>query len=293
MERIDPDPATRCGEGLAAPIPTHRFSSPIVPATEPSNGDGTQPLLFALMARADCHIMPTLVERPDDNLCEAFAKMREAAASLKIGKQPLDSILWTRVAAYWNGEMAASLAESARSDAQAYLLLAPTAISRRALYFRRASPIIVTQSISGPLAGEGPFLALLRCRIDATGRMQASSGHVQAIASPARFFPILSDHERDVLQVLFALQRNLDRYGIDLSISRPLIPENGGFVDQMIISVLFQDGSNCRLCVNMSDGQQSMRSQSGSVPSFRMHGASLRDGSFVRWLRENLLNQKC
>ncbi|SEK03989.1 hypothetical protein SAMN05518849_1329 [Sphingobium sp. AP50] len=289
-EPCNPFPDSRCGVALSDPATgSARLYDGSSRDVQLIGGD-TSSLLLTLMARASCHILPPLIERPEESLDDAIEAMRGAARMIMIGKLPLDRMLWTRSRPYWNGEIANRLNATFKGDAQAYLLLIATAVAPRALYFKRAAPIIVTQSISGQCASGGPFLALLRCGIDAGGRIEAISGHAQAIASPACFFPIFSDFERDIIHILRALQRNLDRYGINLSISRPIDAMSKFLACRLNINVHFQDASKCRLCVMTSDSQTPSLWQTRSVPTFRFHRASLQDGRFVQWLQNRIFD---
>lgn len=102
----------------------------------------------------------------------------------------------------------------------ALLVLPASTANARALYFDHRSPLQVGGGIAGVTGLEGPYLALVECVRDFTGRLAARRGFVQAVFSRDWLVPVESQLERETLQLLMALQDRLDDHGLHCAIAR-------------------------------------------------------------------------
>ncbi|EPR11061.1 hypothetical protein M527_03035 [Sphingobium indicum IP26] len=243
-----------------------------------------------MLARAPTNRILPPSQWPEGSLTDEMERIREAAQHFHASPGvALRQVLWTRSGPYWNGEIAAELArQPACEQPTGFVLLFARDFSRRAVLLGHAQPFVVDKEIVGNREAGGPYLVLIACELDPTGRAVASIGYAQPVLSGHHFMPVASPFERDVLTALVALQRKLDCQGIDCTITRPFEEAEERFSDRLDLAFC-RDGEELRrLTVELShkDG----RRKKGDAPDgcFHLGPGRFADGSFIDWIEQSL-----
>lgn len=213
--------------------------------------------------------------------------MVAAACHVLVPSVGLDRAFWTAPDALWEGEIAAGLTQLAydfQRPLPGFLCMHASAAGPWGLAWQRSSPLRAAGQLSGDFATGGPYLVLLRCECDWTGKVSICGGFAQPVFHRTLPFPVTCPLERDIVTVLLKIQDLGEAAGRSLKIVRNL--QAGALSPLAIVSA---EDAGDRLI-----GAITCAAPAPPAPSCRAHKAAgtaryttrqcLADGSFQNWL---------
>jgi hypothetical protein len=144
---------------------------------------------------------------------------------------------------------------------------------------------VVREEIAGPIELPGPFLVLVACALTPAGHAEALRGYAQPILNGQQLFPVETVFQRDVLASLVALQRKVDRHGLDAGIERPFDKDEERFARHIELSLNRNDASLRTLRIDMVEEDLPRPAKGNAAAAqFSVSPGRIADGSFAAWL---------
>ncbi|MCY1669454.1 hypothetical protein OVA07_00250 [Novosphingobium sp. SL115] len=244
----------------------------------------------------------SLADRAHHGLVESLTKITAAASAFRIRPGlALRETLWTSPRHVRDGTMVAQLkALTSRFEPShpcGYALLWCTDASARSLFWMNAGPMSVPCGIDGDKSAGGPYLVLVVCELDPTGKIVFRRSLAQAVASSAQLMPVMWPSERTLIETLLGVQDRIDNHGWEMVIER--LARGSGTAPRYMLTATAFDG-RVRHCAvdwhDVSDGHDVASSQGTMASTLLPKGDSmshfvggLRDlasGRLVKWLHD-------
>lgn len=244
-------------------------------------------LLRALLQSAAANIIPAPAAEPDDaSLIESFEALKSASANFEVAPGlRLSDHFWTHGSHLRNGDVTARLLDSVRvtrpgTPIQGFIALYSTHVRSPLLYGPKRMPFRVRGEVEQAVDLDGPYIALVACKLTPEGRAEAFRAFAQPIYHARRFLPVGSNLERDVFRALEGLQVALDTQGIDCTIVREMTFDEASNRAEITIETSRRGVGlqRLRLAARPTPGAPERDADFVIVPS------NWGDGSFVAWL---------
>lgn len=212
---------------------------------------------------------------------ETGQRLRKAAARFSLAPGiGLEDWFWTSPQDLWEGKIARqfeSYPGPSKTCPPGFLCIFAQDASPRGVFWQKARPLLLRDKLYGNFETGGPYMALLRCEADWTGRVDVIDGYVQPVHSAHVPFPVTCALERTVAAMLLKVAERLDDGGLDMKVSRAL--GHQGPDDYISICLSRQNHVLRKIALTCADIPNDSHRE-----IYKVTQAKLEDHTFLNWL---------
>lgn len=217
---------------------------------------------------------------------ETGRRLRKAAAHFSLAPGiGLEDWFWTRPQDLWDRQIAKQFERyqnPSRTCPPGFLCIFAQDAGPRGVFWQNASPVLMRDTLGGNFATGGPYIALLRCEADWTGRVNVIDGYVQPVHSASVAFPVNCALERTAVAMLLKVAERLDNAGLDMKVSRALKRE--GLADDISICLSRQNHVLREIAFTCADIHHDSHRE-----IYKVTPEKLEDHTFLNWLTSVVL----
>lgn len=213
---------------------------------------------------------------------ETAQRLHNAAASFCLGSgDPLDACLSTNPNDIWRARsspLAPRPAPASLAHLPRFLCTYAADAGPRSLFWQGTGPLQIDEDLDGDFAQGGPYLVLLHCQREWSGRLRLGGGYAQPVLSASVPFPVRFAAERETLAVLLTLCERLDAQGLDLRLARSIGP--AGLCETIRIEILAGNAHILKAAITCTEHAPAC--PDGNL--LHVTPRSLENGSLLSWL---------